>query len=115
MRARIRVQPDGRVGGEGVAHLLPGDHCDFPTAQVQAETISIRIVGVRSGQALDLRLRPGGVDPPGSQDLGGFVKTLSATRFSVEERGGARSRESTRIEDPEDEIHVSRTILFLSR
>jgi hypothetical protein len=115
MRARIRVAPDGAVAGEGVAHLRPGARCDFPSGQVQAAAVVIRITGAREGRSLDLRLRPLGVEPPGAQDLGGFVRTLPATRFSIEERAGGTVRRSTRIEDPQDEIQLARTTLTLSR
>jgi hypothetical protein len=114
MRARIRVTPDGAIDGSGVAHLLPGAACDFPTAQVQAAAISIRIRGARAGALLDLRFRRGALEPPGSQDLGGFVRTLPAMRLSIREREGARDRASTRVEDPEDEIHLATTALLLS-
>jgi hypothetical protein len=115
MRARFRVEPDGAVTGQGVAHLRPGAGCDFPSGQVQAAAVVIRIGGARKGRSLDLRLRPLGVEPPGSQDLGGFVRTLPATRFSIGERDGARVRRSKRIEDPEDEIQRATTTLILSR
>jgi hypothetical protein len=114
MRARIRVAPDGAVAGEGVAHLRPGARCDFPSGQVQAAAVVIRITGARDGRSLDLRLRPLGVEPPGAQDLGGFVRTLPATRFSIDERDGATVRRSTRVEDPQDEIQQATTTLILS-
>jgi hypothetical protein len=115
MRARIRVASDGAVAGEGVAHLRPGARCDFPSGQVQAAAVVIRITGSRDGRSLELRLRPLGVEPPGAQDLGGFVRTLSATRFSIKERAGATVRRSTRVEDPQDEIQQAITTLTLSR
>jgi len=115
MRARIRVAPDGAVAGEGVAHLRPGARCDFPSGQVQAGAVVIRITGARDGRSLDLRLRPLGVEPPGAQDLGGFVRTLSATRLSIKEREGATVRRSKTIEDPEGDIQRSTTTLILSR
>jgi hypothetical protein len=115
MRARILIAPDGAVAGEGVAHLRPGARCDFPSGQVQAAAVVIRITGARDGRSLELRLRPLGVEPPGAQDLGGFVRTLPATRFSIKERSGATDRRSTRIEDPQDEIQLARTTVTLAR
>lgn len=115
MRVRIQVSPAGRVHGEGTARLLPGAGCDFPSAQVQADAVAIRVGGRDAGDELHLRLRATEVVPAGAQDLGGFVRTLPATRFSIEERGGARLEKRTQVEDPEDEIHVARTILRLSR
>jgi hypothetical protein len=115
MRARIQVALDGAVSGRGVARLRPGARCDFPSGQVQAAAVEIRISGARGGRSLDLRLRPVGIEPPGAQDLGGFVRTLSPTRFSIEERDGATVRRSTRVEDPQDEIQRATTTLILSR
>jgi hypothetical protein len=115
MRARIRVAPDGAVAGESVAHLRLGARCDFPSGQVQAAAVVIRITGARDGGSLNLRLRPLGVEPPGAQDLGGFGRTLSATRFSIRERDGATDRRSSRVEDSQDEIQRSTTTLKLSR
>jgi hypothetical protein len=115
MRAPIREMPDGAVTGQGLARLLPGAHCDFPSGQVQAEAIEIRITGVREDRTFELRLRPLEIDPPGSQDLGGFVRTLPARRLAIRARDGATARRTTRIEDPADEIQLARTTLILSR
>ena len=37
--------PSGHVRGRGVARVRPGDACDFPSAQVQARRIVLRVVG----------------------------------------------------------------------
>ena len=115
MRAPIRELPDGEVAGQGVARLLPGAGCDFPSSQVQAETIAIRISGVRQDGTFELRLRPLEIEPPGAQDLGGFVRTLSLRRHSIRARDGATAKRTTTIEDPADEIQLARTTLTLSR
>lgn len=115
MRAPIREMPDGAVAGRGVARLLAGARCDFPSGQVQAETIAIRITGVRDGGTFELRFRALEVGPPGAQDLGGFVRTLSVPRHSIQARDGATARRTTTIEDPVDEIQLARTTLTLSR
>lgn len=114
MSGRIRLTEPGRVRGRGVARLLPGAKCDFPSAQVQAERVIVRILGRRDGDELDLRFQDVRRYPVGSQDLGGFVKTLRTFRFSIRERAGAEERKQKRIEDPEGEMHVSMTTIRLS-
>ena len=115
MSGRIRLTDPGRVRGRGIARLLPGARCEFPSAQVQAERVTVRILGRRDGDELDLRYQDVSRFPVGSQDLGGFVKTLSAFRFSIPERAGAEGRKQKRIEDPEGEIHLSITRIRLRR
>jgi hypothetical protein len=115
MRARLSVAGSGLVSGRGVARLLPGARCDFPSAQVQSTSISIRIVGARSGGRLDLRLRAGSAEPRGSRDLGGFVRTLGSMRPSIREREGARAHGPTRVEEAGDEIFVAAWTLVLVR
>jgi hypothetical protein len=114
MRARIRVNPGGRVDGTGTARLLPGMTCDFETAQLQAETVRIGIAGRRAGDVLDLRLGVLDVGPPGAQDLGGFVGTVPVMRFSIRERDGAGARDTTRVEEPEGDIHEAVTTFVLT-
>jgi hypothetical protein len=114
MRVRILEQPDGEISGQGVARLLSGAGCDFPSGQVQAETISVRIRGIRQDGIFELRFRPVEVGPPGAQDLGGFVRTLAARRHTIRARDGATAKRTTTIEDPADEIQLARTTLLLS-
>jgi len=113
MLGQIRLADPGRVRGRGVARLLLGARCDFPSAQVQVERLVVRIVGRRDGNQLDLRFQEVSRYPVGSQDLGSFVKTLGKLRFSIPERAGAEARKRKRIEDPEGEIHVSITTIRL--
>lgn len=115
MSGRIRVTDPGRVRGRGVARLQPGARCDFPSAQVQAQRVVVRILGRRDGDELDLRFQDVSRSPVGSQDLGGFVKTLETFRFSIPERAGAEAKKQKRIEDPEGEIHASITRVRLRR
>lgn len=115
LRGRIRVGGGGRVRGSGVARLLPGAGCDFPSAQVQSERVRIGIVGGRAGRGLDLRFRETSREPAGSQDLGGFVKLLPRLRITIRERAGAEASMRRRIEDPEDEIFVATTVIRLAR
>lgn len=115
MRARLSIAGSGLVSARGVARLLPGARCDFPTAQVQSTTISIRIVGALSGGRLDLRLRAGSAEPPGSRDLGGFLRTLRSMHPSIRARDGARAHGPTRVEEPGDEIFVAAWTLVLAR
>jgi hypothetical protein len=114
MRVSIRERSGGEVDGEGVARLLPGAHCDFPSGQVQAATVGIRITGVRRDGTFELRLRPTEVGPAGAQDLGGFVRTLTTRRWSIRARDGATSKRTVRVEDPADEIQSARTTLALA-
>jgi len=114
LRGRLHLTPSGRVRGRGIAHLQPGAACDFPSAQVQTQRVTIRFIGRRDGGDLDLRFREVGRLPVGSLDLGGFLKTVEALRFAIPERAGAASSKPKRIEDPEDEIYVSVTTIRLS-
>jgi hypothetical protein len=114
MRTSIRMAETGRVAGVGVAHLLPGARCDFPTAQVQTARVEIRILGRRDGDVLQLRFRETAVAPPGSQDLGGFVKTLPRFRFSIPGRAGAELSRPERFEDAQGEIYAAVTTVRLS-
>jgi hypothetical protein len=113
LEGRLRLTPSGRIRGRGVAHLQPGAGCDFPSAQVQTRRVTIGFLGRRDGGDLDLRFREEGRMPVGSQDLGGFLRTLETLRFSIPERAGAEATEPKRIEDPEDEIYASVTTIRL--
>ncbi len=74
-----------------------------------------RSSGVRDGDELDLRFQEAGRKPAGSQDLGGFLKTLETLRFSIPERAGAEASKPKRIEDPEGEVYASVTTIRLGR
>jgi hypothetical protein len=111
----IELTGSGRVDGRGVARLKPGAKCDFPSAQVQARRVVVAIVGIRDGDELDLRFQDAGRKPAGSQDLGGFLKTLTTLRFSIPERAGAETSKPKRIEDPEGEVYASVTTIRLGR
>jgi hypothetical protein len=104
---RIRVGGSGPVRGRGVARLLPGASCDFPSAQIQARRVVIEILGRRDGGRLRLRFLLEDVLPPGSQDLGAFVETLERLRLTIGERPGARERERARIERPDGDVFAS--------
>jgi hypothetical protein len=106
-RGRIRVSGSGRVRGGGVARLLPGASCDFPSAQVQARRIQVEILGRRDGNRLRMRFRTAEVLPLGSQDLGAFVETLERLRLTLRERSSARASERARIEQPDGDVFAS--------
>ncbi len=112
-RGRIRLTESGRVEGRVIARLRPGATCDFPSAQIQARRVVVQIVGRRDAGELDLRFREGDRGPVGSQDLGGFLKTLTTLRFSIPERAGAEASKPKQIEDPADEIYASFTRIQL--
>jgi hypothetical protein len=115
LEGEIELTESGRVDGRGVARLQPGAKCDFPSAQVQARRVVVAIVGIRDGDELDLRFQDAGRKPEGSQDLGGFLKTLTTLRFSIPERAGAAASKPKRIEDPEGEVYASVTTIRLGR
>jgi hypothetical protein len=115
LEGEIELTESGRVDGRGVARLQPGAKCDFPSAQVQARQVVVAIVGIRDGDELDLRFQDAGRKPSGSQDLGGFLKTLTTLRFSIPERAGAETSKPKRIEDPEGEVYASVTTIRLGR
>jgi hypothetical protein len=110
---QIRLTESARIRGRGIARLLLGARCDFPSAQVQADRVIVRIFGRRVGDEIALRFQEVDRRPLGSQDLGGFLKTLATLRFSIQERAGAQATARKRIEDPEGETHVSRTRIRL--
>jgi hypothetical protein len=115
IRGEIEISESGRVDGQGVSKLLPGARCDFPSAQIQARRVDISIVGRRDGDELDLHFSEIGRLPLGSQDLGGFLKTLSTLRFSIPERAGADASKPKRIEDPDGEFYASAASTRLGR
>ncbi|HEX5936847.1 MAG TPA: hypothetical protein VFZ75_04015 [Actinomycetota bacterium] len=106
-RGRIRVSGSGRVRGRGIARLLPGASCDFPSAQLQARRVGIEILGRRDGNRLRIRFRTAEVRPPGSQDLGAFVETLERLRLALRERPRARASERERIERSDGDVFAS--------
>jgi hypothetical protein len=114
MDTALRIASSGRVRGRGVARLRPGDACDFPSAQVQARRIVLRIVGRRDGRRLAFRFVTGGVLPPGSQDLGGFLETVETLRFSLPDRT-ARETKSKQIATPNGDVFASTTTVRLRR
>jgi hypothetical protein len=115
LRGEIGVAESGRVRGHGVARLLLGANCDFPSAQVQTQRVDIAILGRRDGDEIDLHFQEERRKPAGSQDLGAFLKTLTTLRFSVPERAGTDVSKPKRIEEPEGEIYASVTRIRLAR
>jgi hypothetical protein len=102
-----------RVRGRGVARLLPGAACDFPSAQVQARRIAIRILGRRDGDRVLLRFETGGVLPAGSQDLGAFLETIETLRYALPD--GGRATKTKEIDTPGGDVLASTTIVRLRR
>ena len=115
LQGRIRLTESGRISGRGIARLQPGARCDFPSAQIQARRVVVGISGHRDGGELGLRFIERDRRPVGSQDLGAFLETLSALRFTIPERAGATGTERKRIEEPQDEIYSSVTKIRLRR
>jgi hypothetical protein len=115
VRGEIQVTESGRIEGSGVGKLQPGARCDFPSAQVQTRRVDLSIVGRRDGDELDLHFSEMGRLPLGSQDLGGFLKTVRTLRFSIPARAGAHATKPKRIEDPDGEVYASITTIRLGR
>jgi hypothetical protein len=66
----------GEIEGDAVAELVPPSGCPFEQAQVQTDTLTLRVVGELDGGRIRLSFTETGRSPTGSQDLGGFVATL---------------------------------------
>jgi hypothetical protein len=66
----------GEIEGDAVAELVPPSGCAFSQAQVQTDTVTLRVVGELDGGRIRLSFRETGRSPTGSQDLGGFIATL---------------------------------------
>ena len=73
---RFSVDEGGAISGTGTAKLQGGLRCDFTTAQIQAEEITLVVGGRRRDGLLDLSLEPASFAPAGSSDYGGLVATL---------------------------------------
>jgi hypothetical protein len=80
---------DGPIDGAGVASLRGELRCDEPTAQVQAERIELRAIGVTRGGELRFRLEEESRDPAGAQELTGFLDTIPRLRLRLPARDGA--------------------------
>jgi hypothetical protein len=68
----------GQVRGTGVARLRGHLRCDFPTAQVQARVLHLRVTGTHAHKQIALRFAVRGRVPVGSDDYGGLIRTLPA-------------------------------------
>jgi hypothetical protein len=80
---------EGPIDGAGAATLKGELRCDESTAQVQAERIDLRAVGVARGGELRFRVEETGRVPTGSQELSGFLDTIPALRLRLPARDGA--------------------------
>lgn len=90
---------DGPIDGAGRATLKSELRCDEPTAQVQAEGIDLRAVGVLRDGQLRFRLEETGRDPQGSQELSGFLETIPTLRLELPARDGATASYDFEIPD----------------
>jgi hypothetical protein len=113
MDSAVRISSAGRVRGSGVARLRPGNECDFPSAQVQARRVVLRIVGRTNGDRVVIRFRTGKVVPFASQDLGAFVDTIETLRFSLVDRAIARQAKSKQVTTPNGDVFASTTTVRL--
>ncbi len=80
---------DGPIDSAGTATLKSQLRCDEPTAQVQAERIDLRAVGMLRDGELSFRLEEMGRSPAGSQELSGFLETIPTRRLTIAARDGA--------------------------
>ncbi len=80
---------DGPIDSAGAATLKSPLRCDEPSAQVQAERIDLRAVGVLRDGELRFRLAETGRSPAGSQELSGFLETIPTVRLTIAARNGA--------------------------
>jgi hypothetical protein len=106
-RLSFTIDEDGRVTGNGEAELQGDAACDFPVAQVQTKSISVRVTGaVHDGRFVMLRFTEAGRDPVGSHDLGGLVGTLKAIRPAVKmpPTTGVSGRASITVTVPDGDL-----------
>ena len=91
-RIDVGVTADEGPIESGASALLKGDlRCDEPTAQVQAERIELRAVGVLRGAELRIRFEETSRSPAGSQELSGFLETIPRLRLVVPAEDGSSS------------------------
>ena len=90
---------DGPIDSVGAATLKSQLRCDEPTAQVQAERVDLRAVGVLRNGELRFRLEETGRSPAGSQELSGFLETIPTVRFAIAARNG--STDAFAVERPD--------------
>ena len=94
VQAILHERADGSLAGSGLATLHGEGGCDFPTAAVQTQTLTVPISGrVRPTDPLSLRLLfsgPRNADPVGSTDLGAFDTLVPGFSFSVAVRTASR-------------------------
>jgi hypothetical protein len=76
LRLTFGVNVSGAVQGTGLAKRHGELRCDFPTAQIEARTIALRVGGHQVGSTLHLTLATTVFAPTGSGDFGGFTHTL---------------------------------------
>jgi hypothetical protein len=106
-RLSFTIDEAGRVAGNGDAQLQGAAACDFPVAQVQTKSISLRVAGdVHGGRFVVLRLTESGRDPVGSHDLGGLVGTLKAINPAVKmpATSGGSGRASVTVTVPDGDL-----------
>jgi hypothetical protein len=83
------VDDAGDVTIEGTARLNGELRCDFPTAQLQSESLKIVGGGRLRGGEFVFTIQEAGRLPFGSKDYGGLTNTLNFLRFRVPAEDGA--------------------------
>lgn len=89
----------GPIDGAGAATLKSDLRCDEPTAQVQADRIDLRAVGVLRDGEVRFRLEETGRSPAGSQELSGFLDTIPTLRLTMPTRDGATASFDVEVPD----------------
>ena len=75
---------NGTVAGTGRAHLLGELRCDFAISQAEVRDIRFSFSGTTDGKVFRLRLEEVQHSQIGSDDYGGFSRTLIGTGETVE-------------------------------
>lgn len=94
---RAKEVASGAVEGAGVAELVGSPVCDFPVAQVQAESVDLAAAGSVVDGVLAFELRAGETTPPGAADAGGFLEMVGGASFEVAD--GDRAKVVTEASD----------------
>ena len=90
---------EGPIEGAGAASLKSELRCDEQTAQVQADRLDLRAVGALREGELRFRLEETGRDPVGSQELSGFLETITTLRLEIPAGDGATATFDVEVPD----------------
>lgn len=86
---QLVVDDAGSVTIDGTAHLNGDLRCEFPTAQLQSEQLTIVGTGRLRGGEFTFTIQEAGRLPFGSKDYGGLTNTLNFLTFRIPAEDGA--------------------------